>query len=247
MERLEYLAGWVIVLALVGAAAFAFFHAAKTEAQVYQAGYVNPFDTHLGIDPDTIGKVNSLGSSEDFTAADWGGAKAPYDYITGQPDPFGGSNATLVVNSATPVAYGQLLNQFQTVDSDLLVGSVWVKWYNVPAGYATELRLYCADTDSVEVGNQSLMIESKLLWIDTSGGFIYLDGTNDGGGYFEWQNGWVRLWVAVDLKSRGIVGTDWRFQINVQQGNDPTGDGNYFFGAQMEPGRARPGPYLKTP
>ena len=90
---------------------------------------------------------------------------------------------------------------------------------------------------------------SYTVYADFSAGGVatVASGTGDDKGVDSVGDGWYRLWVMLDVASRGLTGHNLSAYIYPHaetEGPPPPAEGSFIWGAQLETQRTRPGPHF---
>lgn len=186
-------------------------------------------------------RKNSLAYSSNFTTSYWAKGCAVLPAVGPVLKKYGTApDGGLAESWGTPAnngVYGGCLSRAITASAEATqyVFSLYIK---KDMATVCGVNLY----DATAVAGHSAMVA-----FDAAGVATLTSVTGDAAGLDVTGDGWYRLWIMVDVADRGLTGHALAAYIYPHDEDDGTpraAEGTFIWGAQMESGRTRPGPYL---
>ena len=180
---------------------------------------------------------NILGDSWDLTNTDcWNPDLTKLSYTFGQPGLFD-SNAVLVEYLGDQWASFSQAPYFDLTGGTVVL-SVYVKNDDTSSGQTLKLSLYDNDDSTDHYMRFRYPTGDVPTYYDDSGIDDY--------GIENFGDNWYRLWIMVDLRTRVLIGNEFRIRFNPCEGTTVIGEGIFHNGSQVEYDVIYPGNYTKT-
>lgn len=107
--------------------------------------------------------VNLLANSWQFESAAWGGATAGVTVFPGQPDPYGGSKASVLANPGGVAGHTEISAGFELPEGDTFTVSAWYKRLASAASIVGYLRVYNVPRANYAQSSYSISSISNVL------------------------------------------------------------------------------------